>query len=581
MNSYGIYYTRELTLLNDVNYTSIPGNKEDYQTSCINSTVNIFINSHDVITYIMTTFLSISASNQKVLSDTQILTTIIEDDFKISRFNLSMNSAFIEANTALFHVGHYENSNVIPTNKDTFFYLYNSLNDVAAGLIVQAEVYLDELHVNTNKIKTLFSVTLGCILLALVGICLCISYAYESVAKRKESYLEVFFEIGNNVIKASLEKCENFTKKIQSDSISDAMSTGDDNDIGEDKLIIEKDQNRKEHRGKRKNNSSRETKMFKLKMIITISLVGIFTIFIFTFYWLFLNDLQLYMNFYKINTELENQYLLLFNGLREYMFDSNNKIMNTNAADYVNDSLENIYQIRQEKQTFLSENIQKIPKEFRDVYTLIYLKNCCDNKGDYFATKEECEAFMSSSSNYGLEIMLTYFVEDIRYAKILTEKKNQQREGSGYIYNLTLLGTTNFDKLFPEDPTEQEEYLTLLKINDFNYDDVHLNLNIMFKELIYPNHDKLRKTYIEAVQKELKNTRLTYIIIVSIYLGLVFFFYLVIWIPFEKRLNQTIYKTKNMLSIIPKEVLASLTNIHKLLDIGQSFAKGQNRVGKK
>ena len=140
MNSYGIYYTRELTLLNSENYTSIPGDRNTYRENCINSTVDIFINSHDVITYIMTSFLSVSESNQDILSNTQILTTIIEDDYKTSTFNLTMNSAFIEANTALFHVGHYEKGNVIPTNKDTFFYLYNSLNDVAGGLKIQAEI---------------------------------------------------------------------------------------------------------------------------------------------------------------------------------------------------------------------------------------------------------------------------------------------------------------------------------------------------------------------------------------------------------------------------------------------------------
>ena len=46
MNSYGIYYTRKLTLLNDLNYASIPGNKEEYQTSCNNSTVNIYLLIH-------------------------------------------------------------------------------------------------------------------------------------------------------------------------------------------------------------------------------------------------------------------------------------------------------------------------------------------------------------------------------------------------------------------------------------------------------------------------------------------------------------------------------------------------------
>ena len=581
MNSYGIYYTRELTLLNSENYTSIPGDRNIYRENCINSTVDIFINSHDVITYIMTSFLSVSESNQDILSNTQILTTIIEDDYKTSTFNLTMNSAFIEANTALFHVGHYEKGNVIPTNKDTFFYLYNSLNDVAGGLKIQAEIYLDELNVNSNRIKLIYSITLGLILIVLIAICICVSYAYESVAKRKESYLEVFFEIGNNVIKASLEKCENFTKKIQSDSISDALSTGDDVDLGEEKLIIEKDANRKEHRGKRKNTSSRETKMFKLKMSITIVLVGVFCILVFTFYWLFLNDLHLYMDFYKTMTELENEYLQLFNALREYMFDPNNMILNTPADEFLTECLGEIYTRRQEKQLFLSENIKKVPKQFQSVYTNIYLRNCCSNRGEYFESDEECEAFMSSSSNYGLEIMLTYFVEEIRYSKILTEKQNQKREETPYKFNLTLIGTEAIKDLWPTDSDEQEEYAKLLQIEDFNYENVHKNLNIMFKELIFPNHNELRMTYIDSVKKKLKNNRLLYVIIISVYLGLVFAFYLCIWIPFEKRLNQTIYKTKNMLSIIPKEVLASLANIHKLLDIGQSFAKGQNRQVKK
>ncbi len=35
-----------------------------------------------------------------------------------------------------------------------------------------------------------------------------------------------------------------------------------------------------------------------------------------------------------------------------------------------------------------------------------------------------------------------------------------------------------------------------------------------------------------------------------------------------------------MLSIIPKEVLANLTNIHKLLDIGQNLSKNKKNANK-
>jgi hypothetical protein len=33
-----------------------------------------------------------------------------------------------------------------------------------------------------------------------------------------------------------------------------------------------------------------------------------------------------------------------------------------------------------------------------------------------------------------------------------------------------------------------------------------------------------------------------------------------------------------MLAIIPKEVLATLSNIHKLLDIGHNFSKNAKRI---
>ena len=47
-------------------------------------------------------------------------------------------------------------------------------------------------------------------------------------------------------------------------------------------------------------------------------------------------------------------------------------------------------------------------------------------------------------------------------------------------------------------------------------------------------------------------------------------FYLLYWRPFVTKLDKDIYKTKNMLSIIPKEVIASLKNINNLLNLGST-----------
>ena len=55
------------------------------------------------------------------------------------------------------------------------------------------------------------------------------------------------------------------------------------------------------------------------------------------------------------------------------------------------------------------------------------------------------------------------------------------------------------------------------------------------------------------------------LLIIGIVFG--FFFY---WVPFLLGLDKDIYRTKGLLSIIPKEVLASIENINVLLHLGNN-----------
>ena len=56
-------------------------------------------------------------------------------------------------------------------------------------------------------------------------------YFFERVEERKESYLAIFYQIGNTFIVTSLAKCEKFSQKIQIESESDdnnVMSSSSD-----------------------------------------------------------------------------------------------------------------------------------------------------------------------------------------------------------------------------------------------------------------------------------------------------------------------------------------------------------------
>ena len=61
-----------------------------------------------------------------------------------------------------------------------------------------------------------------------------------------------------------------------------------------------------------------------------------------------------------------------------------------------------------------------------------------------------------------------------------------------------------------------------------------------------------------------------------VYISVINIGFFLVWIPFLRNLNSIIYKTKNMLSIIPKEVLANLSNIDKLLDMEKTNMNGNN-----
>ena len=76
----------------------------------------------------------------------------------------------------------------------------------------------------------------------------------------------------------------------------------------------------------------------------------------------------------------------------------------------------------------------------------------------------------------------------------------------------------------------------------------------------------------------IKNCNKLYTALLVILILLLTAFYLLYWKPFELKLDKDIYKTKNMLSIIPKEVIASFKNIGNLLNLGTSLT-GANANG--
>ena len=175
---------------------------------------------------------------------------------------------------------------------------------------------------------------------------------------------------------------------------------------------------------------------------------------------------------------------------------------------------------------------------------------------------------------------MSYFVEGMRLLKNKAVKNQCTRNNLTeykHIYNLTISHTSKGEIAFAEtlQSPNKEIFIMNMPIQNFN-DNTHFKLCVLFINIFHPNYSKLMKAMIDDVRNNFNKTSLLFLCIPCVFTGIVFLYYVLVFLPFQMQLNQTIYKTKNMLSIIPKEVLASLNNIQHLLNINK-HQKSVNR----
>ena len=345
---YSIFHTREVVLLNNPKYTNIYQAKPEYIKNNTDTLLSLFSTSYMLIIGVVTSTLAVNTANYFSLNNSTIFSTIIQDDLTIKKFNLTLNSEFTETTTALYHIGHLGINDLIATNKDVFFFLYNSLNDVSLKLYERALIYMEELGFNASAYKLVFLyIFIGALIFGIISYFIC-SYSYVAVEKRKESYLEVFFEISPAVIKQSLEKCEEFSRKTQQEGASDLVSNLDEAELnGEDGSANANNAIKKSSSVRKKGTTnSKEARIIKIKLGFGIVFVSVFFFLVYFMYQSYLNDIQIYTQIFQMVCLEQTKYLSLFNTLREYFFDVNNHVDMKVVKDIITDDLNDIYSFK-------------------------------------------------------------------------------------------------------------------------------------------------------------------------------------------------------------------------------------------
>jgi hypothetical protein len=135
------YHVRELILLSNPNYTNYLGSRTEWIDSNIHYIMVRFNETHDLEDYIQSTSLPLSSEHSNMINSININIQTLLANMTIFNSKLSISSAIIEANTALFHISNDPSVNYSFNNLDCFFFLQNVLNSILKVLYQQSEIY--------------------------------------------------------------------------------------------------------------------------------------------------------------------------------------------------------------------------------------------------------------------------------------------------------------------------------------------------------------------------------------------------------------------------------------------------------
>ena len=156
--------------------------------------------------------------------------------------------------------------------------------------------------------------------------------------------------------------------------------------------------------------------------------------------------------------------------------------------------------------------------------------------------------------------------------------KQKMAEAYGFKYNLTLFGTPGYADLNATlSPEEQSIYHSLHPIQTFNSLE-HSKIILIVKHILIPVIEDLMSVLENSNQSHKDSFTKVIKIIIYCYLCLVVSFYFLVWRAIEKNVGQTIVKAKNMLNIIPKEILVNLQSVYSLfrINVNSSSSDSEN-----
>lgn len=481
-----------------------------------------------------------SYNSTQQIQDTNIYEINVNKSVQIAHTD-SLYTVMSDINYNIYSIVKKNMYEVNSNDKLSINLIHYILNEVDFHLKIIKSVILTNLDsLNTNFTIIMVSVSAGFLIFLVVTIIL-INYFYVKVERRKESYLEVFLEIPESIIQNSIDKCEEFNKKFSTEEVSENQSVDFNN-----KTTNNETQNfaRNSNKAVQRDRKSSSKRHYGIRLLLSIPFALFYIVIGFSILYTNYNLSLQFSNTYVINAlrKQENYIINIFNGIREIYSQNILYINREDLKASLQISIDQYFDLKKEIDSTINQysaNLANFTVYYKDTYYI----NSCD----------------IDSVNLNLMLNVT---SAFRYYEnpncLFLQIQNQSTGLNIFITKLKESFSQLFNKYLNSKP---EDYASILVSDEMK------ELTMIVRFVVNPSIDFLCGKLNDSIASINDSLELFVIIYYIILICVVMFCYFGYWVRFLNKLNQTIYKTKNMLYIIPKEVLASLTTIPKLLEI--------------
>ena len=581
--SLSIYYIRELVLLNfnisnldGGKYSNIPShNRTKYENLIKNKLVEYFLDNQSSLKQILSSDYSLSKSLENDLSKEKFESKY-RSRFEIGSIEGDALSILLQFNSILYNIASAFTP-VYQNNPEVFNILHNGFNDFEKAIEYIWKKYVLELDLQKKKIIIYFIISSVIIIILFIISSYLMVMSFISAAKRRISYIQVFYGISPDSIKKLMSDCEKLINELKKDNNNNTESEEDMLDESEeDKTIFQKQiQNGNDLRNinltksqESKNNIiiSLSSKLFFIFYILFM--MGMYTYFPYVIYYLY-NISNKTISFSSFIMQLHNfdmDVIEIFNVYREFLFDNKTKIVELTSYEYLLKRELEAYNQASYNVNSISNFIFANNLHLDPTILALFSKHICSYYiTDFFNSEEQCKNKLGKIVNYEFSIIMTNFLQKIRNIKNIVRYKHQKELifGELTMYEVSKWETWN-NSFFGEEDSGKNKKKSF-KLDLFNNDTLHSDINLLFINLLMPYLEENRikvdkRATIDGDGKYFSKTFLLFLILLLL-------MYIVYLLPMINYISTFIYKTKNMLLLIPMTILSSQSNIKSLLNL--------------